>query len=30
MKQLFKNISPFNNKEDMPTVQFTVKKVLAF
>lgn len=30
MKQLLKNISPFNNKEDMSTVQFTVKKVLAF
>lgn len=30
MKQLLKNISPFNNKEDMSTVQFAVKKVLAF
>ena len=30
MKQLLKNISPFNNRTDMPTVLFVVKKILAF
>ena len=29
-KSLLKNISPFNNKEDIPKVQYIVKKVLAF
>ena len=30
MKQLLKNISPFNNRTEMPTALFVVKKVLAF
>lgn len=30
MKQLLKNISPFNNRTEMPTVLFVVKKILAF
>lgn len=30
MKQLLKNISPFNNRAEMPTALFVVKKVLAF
>ena len=30
MKQLLKNISPFNNRTEMPTAFFVVKKVLAF
>lgn len=30
MKQLLKNISPFNNRTDMPTTIFVVKKILAF
>lgn len=30
MRQLLKNISPFNNRTEMPTVLFVVKKVLAF
>ena len=30
MKQLLRNIIPFNNKTDMPTGLFIVKKVLAF
>ena len=30
MKQLLKNISPFNNRDAMPTILFIVKKVLAF
>lgn len=30
MKQLLKNISPFNNRTEMPTALFIVKKVLAF
>ena len=30
MKQLLKNISPFNNRTDMPTGQFLVKKFLVF
>ena len=30
MKQLLKNISPFNNRTDMPTGLFIIKKVLAF
>ena len=30
MKQLLKNISPFNNRTDMPTALFIVKKILAF
>lgn len=30
MKQLLKNISPFNNRTEMPAVLFVVKKILAF
>lgn len=30
MKQILKNISPFNNRTEMPTASFVVKKVLAF
>lgn len=30
MKQLLKNISPFNNQTEMPTALFVVKKILAF
>lgn len=30
MKQLLKNIFPFNNRTDMPTGLFIIKKVLAF
>lgn len=30
MKQFFKNIFPFNNRTEMPTALFVVKKVLAF
>lgn len=30
MKQLLKNISPFNNRTEIPTVLFVVKKILAF
>lgn len=30
MKQLLKNISPFNNRTKMPTALFVIKKVLAF
>lgn len=30
MKQLLKNISPFNNRTEMPTALFVVKKILAF
>ena len=30
MKQLLKNISPFNAREDMPTILFIIKKILAF
>lgn len=30
MKQLLKNISPFNNRTDMPGVQYIAKKTLAF
>ena len=30
MKQLLKNIIPFNNRTDMPTGLFIIKKVLAF
>lgn len=30
MKELLKNISPFNNRKEMPTALFVVKKVLAF
>lgn len=30
MKQLLKNISPFNNRTEMPTALFVVKKVIAF
>lgn len=30
MKQLLKNISPFNNRTEMPMVLFVVKKILAF
>lgn len=30
MKELFKNISPFNNRREMPTSLFVVKKILAF
>lgn len=30
MKQLLKNISPFNNQTEMPTSVFIIKKILAF
>ena len=30
MKQLWKNISPFNNKAEMPAALFIIKKFLAF
>lgn len=30
MKELLKNISPFNNRTQMPTVLFIIKKILAF
>ena len=30
MKQLLKNISPFNNRMEMPTALFVIKKFLAF
>lgn len=30
MKQFLKNISPFNNRTEMPEVFFVVKKILAF
>lgn len=30
MKQLLKNISPFNNRTDMPVAVFVIKKILAF
>lgn len=30
MKQLLKNISPFNNRAEMPTALFVVKTILAF
>lgn len=30
MKQLLKNISPFNNRTEMPTALFVIKKFLAF
>lgn len=30
MKQLLKNILPFNNRTEMPTALFVVKKILAF
>lgn len=30
MKQLLKNISPFNNRMEMPIALFVLKKVLAF
>lgn len=30
MKQLLKNISPFNNRTEMPTSLFVIKKILAF
>ena len=30
IKQLLKNISPFNNKTDMPAALYIVKKILAF
>ena len=30
MKQLLKNISPFNNRTEMPTAVFIIKKILAF
>lgn len=30
MKQLLKNISPFNNRTEMPTILFIGKKILAF
>lgn len=30
IKQLLKNISPFNNRTEMPTVLFIIKKILAF
>jgi len=25
-----RNISPFNNRQDMPMVQYVIKKILAF
>lgn len=30
MKELWKDISPFNNRTEMPTALFVVKKILAF
>ncbi|MEE1281810.1 MAG: type II CAAX endopeptidase family protein [Acutalibacteraceae bacterium] len=30
MKKILKNISPFNNKTDMPNILFVIKKILAF
>lgn len=30
MKELLKNISPLNNRWEMPKIQFVVKKILAF
>lgn len=30
MKQILKNISPFNNRSEMPTAIFVAKKILAF
>lgn len=30
VKTFLKNISPFNNKRDVPTVLFVIKKLLAF
>lgn len=30
MKQFLKNISPFNNRLDMPSWMFVIKKFLAF
>lgn len=30
MKQFLKNISPFNNRTEMPAALFVVKKILAF
>ena len=30
MKQLLKNISPLNNRTEMPTALFVVKKIFAF
>ena len=30
MKQLLKNISPLNNRTEMPAALFVVKKILAF
>lgn len=30
MKQFLKNILPFNNRTEMPTVLFVIKKILAF
>ena len=30
MKQFLKNILPFNNRTEMPTTLFVVKKILAF
>ena len=30
MKKFLKNISPFNNKTDMPNILFVLKKILAF
>ena len=30
MKQFLKNILPFNNRAEMPTALFVVKKILAF
>lgn len=30
MKQLLKNISPFNNRTEMPAALFVIKKILAF
>ena len=30
VKEFFKNISPFNNREDMPKALYIIKKMLAF
>lgn len=30
MKQFLKNILPFNNRTEMTTISFVIKKILAF
>lgn len=30
MKETIKNINPFNNRTEMPTALFVLKKILAF